>query len=456
MQTDGVAAILRHPFFRGIRESRFEWRRSRVKKRLPVRKKRRPRRQQRRREKQQETGPEKTCREGETGAEKEAAAKPAPAKKKPARRSRPRRRQRRKRPPRKSGQSRREKSCSRNRLRKAAKPAAKKAAKPAAKASAKAGRETVAKAVSKSRASPPKRRAKPAPKTAAKSAAKAAIARPSRVAAPRRRQEAPPFASARHLQRPATAAWFSQGDRPRSSSFIPAPPRAEAPSLVAAPPASSDRLVATHELTEFAVRTVPVRIDIEAERRPHLPDHQSERNHPRSRRRHRVGFPLPRRRRRRHRGDGHRVRQAVAVRTTVFRSRRPGAARPHRQLSGPAQESAAGKHLQYTVRAFNAFKTEMASCLRRCRLCNCAALAGRAVVGCRLVALRALSVIALRAFDCATRVVRCVRLRALFLGARRVAAREGSEGCERFLRAPLEVVRFEICAASAALDDQTK
>src|SRR5260370_17717826 len=63
---------------------------------------------------------------------------------------------------------------------------------------------------------------------------------------------------------PATAAWFSQGDKPRPSSFIPAPPRAEAPSLVAAPPASSDRLVGSHELTEFAVRTVPVRIDIEA------------------------------------------------------------------------------------------------------------------------------------------------------------------------------------------------
>jgi hypothetical protein len=47
--------------------------------------------------------------------------------------------------------------------------------------------------------------------------------------------------------------------------------------------------------------------------------------------------------------------------TTVFRSRRPGAARPHRQLSGPAQASASGKRLQYTVRAFNAFKTEMAT-----------------------------------------------------------------------------------------------
>src|SRR6476469_8544710 len=42
-----VAAILRHPIFRVSGESRFEWRRSRVKKRLPARKKREPRRQQR-------------------------------------------------------------------------------------------------------------------------------------------------------------------------------------------------------------------------------------------------------------------------------------------------------------------------------------------------------------------------------------------------------------------------
>jgi len=49
-----------------------------------------------------------------------------------------------------------------------------------------------------------------------------------------------------------------------------------------------------------------------------------------------------------------------AFTTTIFRSRRPGAARPHRQLSGPAQTSASGKRLQYTIRAFNGFKTEMA------------------------------------------------------------------------------------------------
>ena len=46
---------------------------------------------------------------------------------------------------------------------------------------------------------------------------------------------------------PAVANWFSQ-EKARPSSFIPAPPRAEAPSLVAAPPASSDRLIRPEEL----------------------------------------------------------------------------------------------------------------------------------------------------------------------------------------------------------------
>ncbi|HJQ37764.1 MAG TPA: hypothetical protein VKB93_11555, partial [Thermoanaerobaculia bacterium] len=46
---------------------------------------------------------------------------------------------------------------------------------------------------------------------------------------------------------------------------------------------------------------------------------------------------------------------------TTFRSRRPGGARPHRQLSGGAIASAAGKRVQYTARAMTAFKTELAS-----------------------------------------------------------------------------------------------
>jgi hypothetical protein len=159
---------------------------------------------------------------------------------------------------------------------------------------------------------------------------------------------------------PATAAWFSQGDRPRSSSFIPAPPRAEAPSLVAAPPASSDRLVGSHELTEFVVRTVPVRIDIESNGgRIYLTVNPNDTTL-------KVGEGIEWDFR--YLGGADVVIEEMIIEfakpapfpTTIFRSRRPGAARPHRQLSGPAQPTASGKTIQYTVRAFNAFKTEMA------------------------------------------------------------------------------------------------
>ncbi|HEX2062609.1 MAG TPA: hypothetical protein VHK90_17850 [Thermoanaerobaculia bacterium] len=46
---------------------------------------------------------------------------------------------------------------------------------------------------------------------------------------------------------------------------------------------------------------------------------------------------------------------------TVFRTRKPGGARPHRALSEGALPAAAGKRVQYTIRAMTAFRTEMAS-----------------------------------------------------------------------------------------------
>jgi len=159
----------------------------------------------------------------------------------------------------------------------------------------------------------------------------------------------------------AVATWFTQGEKPRSSSFIPAPPRAEAPSLVAAPPASSDRLVATHELTEFAVRTVPVRVDVEAGGgRVFLSANPDE-----------VVLSI---------GEGiewdfrYIAGADVSVDELIiefekpspfpqstFKSRRPGTARPHRQLSGAVHKNAAGKRIRYTIRAMSAFKTEMAN-----------------------------------------------------------------------------------------------
>lgn len=221
----------------------------------------------------------------------------------------------------------------------APKPALKAAAKPAAKTPVKSAK--VEKAV--------EAKAKPAAKVAAPPA-------PARVVDEKKRRRSRPRVTSNG---PATAAWFSQGDKPRSSSFIPAPPRAEAPSLVAAPPASSDRLVGSHELTEFAVRTVPVRIDIEAGGgRIYLTINPNETTL-------KVGEGIEWDFR--YLGGADVVIEEMIIEfakpspftTTIFRSRRPGAARPHRQLSGPAQASASGKNLQYIVRAFNAFKTEM-------------------------------------------------------------------------------------------------
>jgi hypothetical protein len=236
------------------------------------------------------------------------------------------------------------------------KPAPKKAApkkaasKPAPKVAAKPPAKPVAKPAAKAeKVVEPK--AKPAAKVAAAPA-------PPRVADDKKRRRSRPRVTSNG---PATAAWFSQGDKPRSSSFIPAPPRAEAPSLVAAPPASSDRLVGSHELTEFAVRTVPVRIDIEAGGgRIYLTINPNETTL-------KVGEGIEWDFR--YLGGADVVIEEMIIEfakpspftTTVFRSRRPGAARPHRQLSGPAQPSAAGKTIQYTVRAFNGFKTEMAA-----------------------------------------------------------------------------------------------
>lgn len=161
---------------------------------------------------------------------------------------------------------------------------------------------------------------------------------------------------------PATAAWFTQGEnKPRPSSFIPAPPRAEAPSLVAAPPASSDRLVSNEELTKFVVRTAPVRIDVEASGgRIFL--HIFPESVPL-----RVGEGIEWDFR--YVGGADVMIEEMIVEfdkpspfpQTVFRSHRPGINRPHRQLSGPVQKAAAGKTATYIVRALNAFKTEMAT-----------------------------------------------------------------------------------------------
>lgn len=234
-----------------------------------------------------------------------------------------------------------------------------KTAKPSkAKVVAKALTKALEKAPAKAS---PKTVTRPVAKVSAGPAAAATAATPVRVAAPvdekKKRRPRPKVTSSGA----ATATWFSQGEKPRSSSFIPAPPRAEAPSLVAAPPASSDRLVSNDELTAFAVRTAPVRIDVEASA-----GRVSVRIFPED-----VALRI---------GEGIEwdfryvggadvivdeliveFEKPAPFTQSHFRSKRPGINRPHRQLSGPVLKSAAGKHFGYTVRAFNAFKTEQAT-----------------------------------------------------------------------------------------------
>ena len=293
---------------------------------------------------------------------KKKAAKPAPAKKKlaPKKAAPPKKKAA---PSKKPSASKRAAPSKKAAPKKAAskpaakKPAPKKVAKPAPK---KPAAKPLAKAVAKVEKTV-EAKVKSAAKTVAKATAGAVAAVVAKVAAPaddkKRRRSRPRVTSSG----PATAAWFSQGDRPRSSSFIPAPPRAEAPSLVAAPPASSDRLVGSHELTEFVVRTVPVRIDIESNGgRIYLTINPNDTTL-------KVGEGIEWDFR--YLGGADVVIEEMILEfakpspfpTTIFRSRRPGAARPHRQLSGPAQAAASGKTIQYTVRAFNAFKMEMAA-----------------------------------------------------------------------------------------------
>jgi hypothetical protein len=156
------------------------------------------------------------------------------------------------------------------------------------------------------------------------------------------------------------AAWLST-EKPRPASFIPAPPRAEAPSAIAAPPASSDRLIRPEDVAQPAVRTVPVRIDVEqGAGRFYVIANPSEVSV-------RVGEGMEWDFR--YLGGADVTVEEIVVEFerpspfthTVFRTRKPGGARPHRQLSDGAVASAAGRRIQYTVRAMTGFKTEVAS-----------------------------------------------------------------------------------------------
>jgi hypothetical protein len=158
------------------------------------------------------------------------------------------------------------------------------------------------------------------------------------------------------------AAWLPQGvDKPRPSSFIPAPPRAEAPSLIAAPPASSDRLNRPEDVTAFVTRTVPVRVDVEQGGGRVFISVNPEEVALRPGEGIEWDF--------RYLGGADVTVDELVIEfekpspfsSMTFKSRKPGTARPHRQLSGPVQKSSTGKRVQYTIRAMSAFKTELAS-----------------------------------------------------------------------------------------------
>ena len=285
---------------------------------------------------------------------KKKAAKPAPAKKKPAAKKKAAPAKKKPAPSKKAAPKKvaSKKAPAKKAAAKkpAPKPSPKKAAKPAPKATAKPAPKKAEK--------PAESKVKSAVKAVAKVAAGAvaAVARAVPAADDKKRRRSRPRVTS---SGPATAAWFSQGDRPRSSSFIPAPPRAEAPSLVAAPPASSDRLVGSHELTEFVVRTVPVRIDIESNGgRIYLTINPNDTTL-------KVGEGIEWDFR--YLGGADVTVDEIVIEfdkpspfpQQVFRCKKPGIGRPQRQLSGGASQASSGRRVQYTLRAMTAFKTEL-------------------------------------------------------------------------------------------------
>ncbi|MEO8215678.1 MAG: hypothetical protein ABI718_01200 [Acidobacteriota bacterium] len=159
----------------------------------------------------------------------------------------------------------------------------------------------------------------------------------------------------------APAAWFSQEAR-RPSSFIPAPPRAEAPSLVAAPPASSDRLIHPSHLEDQSpgVRTIPVRIDVEQGAGRFFIGSNPERLVLKAGEGIEWDF--------RYVGGADALVEEIIIEfdkpgpfaRSSFRSTKPGSARPHRQMSGAAQKSTAGKEFGYRIRCLNIIKRDVA------------------------------------------------------------------------------------------------
>jgi len=236
-----------------------------------------------------------------------------------------------------------------------AKPAAKPVAKPAAKSAAK---PPVKPAAKPEKAAPKLKAVKPAPAPAPVAPNVPAVPKAAKPEAEKKRGRR---ARPRVLSNGTPAASWLSSEKPRPASFIAAPARAEAPSAVAAPPASSDRLIREDDLAHPAVRTVPVRIDVEqGAGRFYVIANPMEVS---VRVSEGIEWDF------RYLGGADVNVEEIVIELekpspfaqAVFRTRKPGGARPHRQMSGGALPAAAGKRMQYTVRAINQFKTELAN-----------------------------------------------------------------------------------------------
>lgn len=145
-------------------------------------------------------------------------------------------------------------------------------------------------------------------------------------------------------------------------SFLPAPPRAEAPSTVAAPPASSDRIIRSDEALNLpAIRVAPVRVEIEQSMgRTHIFLHPPE-------------ITL-------RQGDGiewdfrylggtdtfiERIKisfeGANLFSSQRFDTKNPGAARPHRLLTGRLAEGASTGTYTYALEAVDLWGNSVAN-----------------------------------------------------------------------------------------------
>jgi hypothetical protein len=156
------------------------------------------------------------------------------------------------------------------------------------------------------------------------------------------------------------ANWIPKDGR-RPSSFLPAPPRAQSAFTVAAAPASSDRLVREEDLAPPApIRTIPVLVNvvqeggwIEVRTNPEVVEAAPGDA---------VEWDF------RYSGGADVLVTQVLIEIdkpspfgkTSYKSAKPGAARPHRQVSDLVKEKSLGTSTRYTIHCTNAYKTELA------------------------------------------------------------------------------------------------